>query len=70
MNDIKEHKYHTETNISVGSYDCIKEPHLLFQNIDIKFPIKKKPANNECFDTSKSKEPKQRKKNRKNKKSK
>ena len=70
MNDIKEHKYHTETNIAVGSYDCLKEPHLLFKDIEVKFPIKKRPVNNECFDTSKVKEPKQTKKNRKKKKSK
>jgi len=68
MNDIKEHKYHTENNISTGSYDCLKEGHLLFQDIEVKFPIKKKPANNECFDTSKSKEPKQKKKKGKKKK--
>lgn len=49
MEKIKEFKRHTETNISVGSFDCLKEGDCLFQDLAVKFPIKKKPADNECF---------------------
>jgi hypothetical protein len=45
---IDENKKSATTHIGVD--DCAITPgKMMYDNIDVKFPVKKPPANNECF---------------------
>tara|TARA_R110002012_G_scaffold322066_1_gene554460 strand:+ start:10880 stop:11143 length:264 start_codon:yes stop_codon:yes gene_type:complete len=47
--NITENKFSSSTNVSVGDYDVVTEGKQMYDNKDVKFPVKKVPANNEMF---------------------
>tara|TARA_R110001606_G_scaffold163329_1_gene307518 strand:- start:329 stop:604 length:276 start_codon:yes stop_codon:yes gene_type:complete len=51
--NITENKFSSSTDISVGDYDKITEGKMMYDNIDVKFPVKKIPVNNEMFSKKK-----------------
>lgn len=48
--NIVETRKFSKTSLGVGNFDCLKEGTCMYSNNDVKFPVKKKPANNEPFD--------------------
>ncbi len=52
VNLIEEAKKYSKCSINTGNFDCINEGYCMYQNEAVKFPVKKPPANNECFDKS------------------
>ena len=52
--NIIEGKKFSKSSIGQGNFDCLKEGSLMYSNPKVKFPEKKPPKNNECFDCSKS----------------
>ncbi len=50
--NIIETKKFSKTSLGVGNFDFLKEGKCMYQNPSVKFPVKNKPGNNECFDKS------------------
>ena len=54
--NITETKFASSTNVSVGDFDVIGEGHMMYDNKEVKFPVKKVPSNNEMFSKGKTKD--------------
>jgi hypothetical protein len=68
--NIIETKKFSKTSLGTGNFDSLTEGKLMYSNEAVKFPVPKKPANNECFDKSfrKGKNPKPSNTNKRKKK--